>query len=54
MAHQSQEASVVVMIDCDNLSPEIVDFALLMATQAGRVTVRRGYGNRNTLGSSWE
>jgi len=54
MAHQSQEAAVAVMIDCDNVSPEIVDFALLMAAQAGRVTVRRGYGNRNTLGNSWE
>lgn len=54
MADQSQEAAVAVMIDCDNVSPDIVDFALLMAAQAGRVTVRRGYGNRNTLGNSWE
>ena len=53
MAHQ-QEATVAIMIDCDNVAPEIVDFALLMAAQAGRVTLRRGYGNRSTLGNSWE
>ncbi|MFG3448826.1 NYN domain-containing protein [Stenotrophomonas sp. NPDC047960] len=54
MALSSQDASVAILIDCDNVSPDIVDFALLMAAQAGRVTVRRGYGNRTTLGASWE
>lgn len=51
---QPQESTVAVMIDCDNVAPEIVDFALLMAAQAGRVTLRRGYGNRTTLGNSWQ
>lgn len=54
MAHHQQEASVAVMIDCDNVSAEIIDFALLMAAQAGRVTLRRGYGNKSTLTNSWE
>lgn len=54
MAHHAQEATVAILIDCDNVSPDIVDFALLMAAQAGRVTVRRGYGNRTTLGNNWE
>ena len=27
---QPQESTVAVMIDCDNVAPEIVDFALLM------------------------
>ncbi|WP_236509671.1 NYN domain-containing protein [Stenotrophomonas sp. PA-6-5C] len=51
---QPQDSTVAVMIDCDNVAPEIVDFALLMAAQAGRVTLRRGYGNRTTLGNSWQ
>ncbi len=54
MAHPSQETAVAIMIDCDNVPPDIVDFALRMAAQAGRVTVRRGYGNTTTLGRSWE
>ncbi len=54
MAHQAQEAAVAILIDCDNVSPDIVDFALRMAAQAGRVTVRRGYGNSVTLGRNWE
>lgn len=54
MAHPSQETAVAILIDCDNVPPDIVDFALLMAAQAGRVTVRRGYGNKNSLSSNWE
>lgn len=54
MAHHPQEATVAVLIDCDNVSSEIIDFALLMAAQAGRVTLRRGYGNKSTLTNSWE
>jgi hypothetical protein len=55
MAHHAQEATVAILIDCDNVSPDIVDFALLMAAQAGRVTVRRGYGNRTSvqIPSAW-
>lgn len=54
MAHPAQETAVAILIDCDNVPPDIVDFALRMAAQAGRVTVRRGYGNTNTLAKNWE
>lgn len=54
MALPSQEASVALLIDCDNVPPEIAEFALQRAAQAGRVTVRRGYGNPNTINKSWE
>lgn len=54
MAQQQQHATVAVMIDCDNVAPAIIDFALLMAAQAGRVILRRGYGNKATLSNSWE
>lgn len=52
--HPMHEATVAIMIDCDNVSPDIVGFALRMAVQAGRVTVRRGYGNRTTLSGKWQ
>lgn len=45
---------VAVLVDCDNVSPEIVDHALLMGAQFGRVVVRRGYGNHATLTKRWQ
>lgn len=54
MAAQTSDSSVAILIDCDNVRPEIVDFALRMAVQEGRVTIRRGYGNKGTLSSTWE
>jgi len=54
MALQLPEATVAVLIDCDNVPPDIAEFALQKAAQAGRVTVRRGYGNPNTLDKGWE
>ncbi|WP_448141863.1 NYN domain-containing protein [Stenotrophomonas bentonitica] len=54
MALPTQEASVALLIDCDNVPPEIAEFALQRAAQAGRVTVRRGYGNPNTINKGWE
>ncbi|MDY0980358.1 NYN domain-containing protein [Stenotrophomonas sp. CFBP8994] len=54
MALPTQEASVALLIDCDNVPPEIAEFALQRAAQAGRVTIRRGYGNPNTINKGWE
>ncbi|MEA5667364.1 NYN domain-containing protein [Stenotrophomonas sp. MH1] len=48
------ESRVAVLLDCDNVNPEIVDHALLMAAQFGRVVVRRGYGNHSTLTKRWQ
>lgn len=48
------EGRVAVLVDCDNVSPDIVDHALLMAAQFGRVVLRRGYGNPGTLNSRWQ
>ncbi|WP_240635131.1 hypothetical protein [Lysobacter enzymogenes] len=47
------DGRVAVLVDCDNVSPDILDYALLMAAQFGRVVLRRGYGNSGTLGSKW-
>jgi uncharacterized protein (TIGR00288 family) len=48
------EKRVAVLVDCDNTSPEILEFALRVAPQFGRVVLRRGYGNHNTLANKWQ
>ncbi len=53
MKDAQQQAKVAVMIDCDNVPPDIVDFVMPIAAQAGRVTIRRGYGNQTTLSGAW-
>lgn len=48
------EHRVAVLVDCDNTSPEILEFALRMVAQFGRVVLRRGYGNHSTLANRWQ
>ena len=48
------EARTAVLVDCDNVPPEILEYALLMAAQFGRIVLRRSYGNQSTLSSKWQ
>lgn len=48
------EHRIAVLIDCDNASPESVEHALRVVAQFGRVVVRRGYGNHQTLANKWQ
>ena len=48
------EARVAVLVDCDNTTPEILEHALRVVAQFGRVVVRRGYGNHTTLANKWQ
>jgi uncharacterized protein (TIGR00288 family) len=48
------EHRIAVLIDCDNASPESAEHALRVAAQFGRVVVRRGYGNHQTLANKWQ
>lgn len=48
------EARVAVLVDCDNTSPEVLEFALRVVAQFGRVVLRRGYGNHATLANRWQ
>lgn len=48
------EARVAVLVDCDNVSPEILEHALRVVAQFGRVVLRRGYGNHGTLANRWQ
>lgn len=48
------ESRVAVLVDCDNTRPEILDYALRVVAQFGRVVLRRGYGNHSTLTKTWQ
>lgn len=50
----AEEARVAVLVDCDNTSPEILEYALRVVAQFGRVVIRRGYGNHATLANKWQ
>lgn len=43
------EARVAVLTDCDNVAPEILEHALRVVAQFGRVVLRRGYGTQAKL-----
>lgn len=48
------EPRVALLVDCDNTSPDILDYALKIASQFGRIVLRRGYGNHTTLARTWQ
>jgi len=48
-----RDGRVAVLVDCDNVAPDILEHALRMAAQFGRVVMRRGYGNHATLAHKW-
>jgi|GEM_PF-301198 len=48
------EFNVAVFIDCENVNPQITTYALQIAAQFGRITIRRGYGNGQTLAGKWQ
>ena len=41
-AVSSGEARVAVLTDCDNVTPEVLEHALRVVAQFGRVVLRRG------------
>lgn len=47
-------ARVAILVDCDNVSPEIAQFALQKIAGLGRLVIRRGYGTHTTLGKKWQ
>lgn len=48
------EGRVAVLVDCDNSTPGAVEHALRVVAQFGRVVLRRGYGNHQTLANKWQ
>lgn len=53
-SNHATDTRVAVLVDCDNVSPETLDFALKVVAQFGRVVLRRGYGNHATLANKWQ
>lgn len=53
-ASSANDSRVAVLVDCDNVSPETLEFALKVVAQFGRVVLRRGYGNHTTLANKWQ
>jgi uncharacterized protein (TIGR00288 family) len=45
---------VAVLVDCENTSPDILEYALNVGAQFGGVILRRGYGNHSTLANKWQ
>ncbi len=48
------ESRVAVLVDCDNTTPDVLEHALRVVAQFGRVVLRRGYGNHSTLANKWQ
>lgn len=48
------DSQIAVFVDCDNTSPDILEYALKVVAQFGRVVIRRGYGNHATLANRWQ
>lgn len=55
MTHSAtSDSRVAVLVDCDNTAPEVLEHALRVVAQFGRVVLRRGYGNHSTLANKWQ
>jgi uncharacterized protein (TIGR00288 family) len=54
MADYGNDSRVAVLVDCDNTSPDVLEHALQVVAQFGRVVMRRGYGNHQTLANKWQ
>jgi uncharacterized protein (TIGR00288 family) len=50
----SVENRVMVLVDCDNTTPDILEHGLRMVAQFDRLVLRRGYGNHTTLTNKWQ
>ena len=48
------DAKVAVLVDCENASPDVLEYALQVAAQFGRVVLRRGFGNQSALANKWQ
>jgi uncharacterized protein (TIGR00288 family) len=49
------DTRVAVLVDCDNVTKaEMVEHALQVTAQFGRIVMRRGYGNHTTLANKWQ
>jgi len=45
---------LAILVDCENVAPEIMAYAMPIATRLGRSVIRRAYGNAGTLTHKWQ
>lgn len=51
----ANDSRVAVLVDCENTQPDILDYALRVVAQFGRIVLRRGYGNHpHLVGKNWQ
>lgn len=48
------DTKVAVLVDCENADPDMLDYALRVAAQFGRVVLRRGFGSHTALANKWQ
>ncbi|MBK8016315.1 MAG: NYN domain-containing protein [Betaproteobacteria bacterium] len=48
------DTRVAVLVDCENTDPDILEYALRVAAQFGRVVLRRGFGGYSALANKWQ
>lgn len=48
------DTKVAILVDCENANPDILDYALRVAAQFGRVVLRRGFGSHTALTRKWQ
>lgn len=48
------DTKVAVLVNCENADPDMLDYALLVAAQFGRVVMRRGFGSHTALANKWQ
>lgn len=53
-SQETADTRVAVLVDCDNTTPEALQYALSVVAKFGRVVLRRGYGNHTTLTNKWQ
>jgi len=49
-----KELRLAILVDCENVAPEIMAYAMSIATRLGRSVIRRAYGNAGTLTHKWQ
>jgi uncharacterized protein (TIGR00288 family) len=48
------DTKVAVLVDCENADPDMLNYALLVSAQFGRVVLRRGFGSHTALANKWQ
>jgi len=54
MKTNEKELRLAILVDCDNVVPEIMTYALPITTRLGRSVIRRAYGNSGSLTHKWQ